>query len=278
MECPSKKRNKGCGCRKPGYPPRLFPSGKCVRGRSSDEALAFLPLPAGEAVIAHALSEAPGTRFCGVSQTLSVLRGPFSSSYPFGRAGKGSCHCKRLEKERKPSMDREETAHPGGSPSVSPELQILHCIATGIVRYQEQCVAGPGGRMIVDGTYPEPLQRGLDLLNVLRYRKGLPLVKSVEDLLAWCRKPLAEWSLDLDLEALGWELTGAERLLEGTEPSGCCLKLASLPLAEDPPRESRDGSQHTPHTALAEWCLSPRPSPGPASSTRLQSGQLASDQ
>lgn len=138
-----------------------------------------------------------------------------------------------MAQEGKPSMDMEETGHPGGSPSVSPELLILHKIAVGILHYLEQCAPGPGGRAFVDGRYPASLQRGLDWLNVLRYRKGLPLVKSVEDLLAWCRKPLAEWSLELEGQAWGWELTGAERLLEGNEPSAFCLKLASLPPAEE---------------------------------------------
>ncbi len=110
--------------------------------------------------------------------------------------------------------------------ALPPELLILHLIATGIVRYQEQCVSGPGGLVIVDGSYPEPLQRGLDLLNVLRYRKGLPLIKSVVDLLSWCRRPLAEWWLDLDLGALGWELMGEEVLIHGRLPSQLCIELA----------------------------------------------------
>jgi hypothetical protein len=64
------------------------------------------------------------------------------------------------------------------------------------------------------------------LFNVLRYRKGLPLIKSVVDLLSWCRRPLAEWSLDLDLGALGWGLMGNERLIYGHLPSQLCIELA----------------------------------------------------
>ncbi|MBX5459121.1 MAG: hypothetical protein IRZ31_19685 [Thermogemmatispora sp.] len=114
----------------------------------------------------------------------------------------------------------------GISEALPHELLILHLIATGIVRYQEQCSAGPGGLVVVDGSYPKPLQRGLDLLNVLRYRRGLPLIKSVVDLLAWCRRPLSEWSLDLDRAAPGWKLMDQEVLLHGRWPSQLCLELA----------------------------------------------------
>jgi hypothetical protein len=125
-----------------------------------------------------------------------------------------------------PVEEMDKGGEGGISEALPHELFILHLIAMGILRYQEQCVSGPVGLVLVDGSYPEPLQRGLDLLNVLRYRKGLPLVKSVVDLLSWCRRPLAEWSLDLDLEAWGWGPMDEAVLLYGRRPSQLCDELA----------------------------------------------------
>lgn len=97
-------------------------------------------------------------------------------------------------------------------------LQTLRLIAKGIIRFQQQC-ADP------ELLSPGELEHGLNMLNVLRYQRSLPLIRSVPALLAWCRKPLPEWPLDVAELGIPPELSD-QPLLEGTEPTRLCQCLA----------------------------------------------------
>lgn len=102
--------------------------------------------------------------------------------------------------------------------SLAPDILILHLIATGVIRLSERVAKGKP----LDADYPVPLQRGLDRLNVVRYRQGLPLVQSVPDLLQWCQRPFQEWSLDFRAALLDPE----DVLLAGQFPTSVCESLA----------------------------------------------------
>ncbi len=112
------------------------------------------------------------------------------------------------------------STHMEKGPTLAPELLILHLIATGVIRLYEHVTKGKP----IDSDYPIPLQRGLDRLNVLRYRQGLPLIRSVPDLLEWCRRPFKQWELDLDEAFLDPEDT----LLAGPFPTSLCESLACV--------------------------------------------------
>ena len=66
------------------------------------------------------------------------------------------------------------------------DILILHLIATGVIKLAERIAKGTP----MDLHYPIPLQIGLNRLNVIRYRCSLPLIRSIPDLLSWCRRPL----------------------------------------------------------------------------------------
>src|SRR2546426_12790805 len=73
------------------------------------------------------------------------------------------------------------------------DILILHFIATGVIQLAERVAKG----IPIDSQYPVPLQIGLNRLDVIRYRHSLPLIRSIPDILSWCRRPLKEWSLDI---------------------------------------------------------------------------------
>ncbi len=98
------------------------------------------------------------------------------------------------------------------------DILILHFIATGVILLAERVARGTP----IDSRYPIPLQIGLNRLNVIRYRHSLPLVRSVPDLLSWCRRPLKEWSLDTTLAYLDPDDT----LLDDQFPTSVCEALA----------------------------------------------------
>jgi REase associating with pPIWI_RE/pPIWI_RE three-gene island domain Y len=100
------------------------------------------------------------------------------------------------------------------------DILILHFIATGVIQLSERIARG----VPVDSHYPIPLQIGLNRLNVIRYRHSLPLIRSVPDLLSWCRRPLKEWSLDI---ALG-HLDPDDTLLDNQFPTDQCEALACV--------------------------------------------------
>ncbi len=117
--------------------------------------------------------------------------------------------------------DEEESI---GSPpfaesiDLSPDILILHFIATGVIQLAE-CVARGTP---IDSHYPAPLQIGLNRLNVIRYRHGLPLIRSVPALLSWCRRPFKEWPLDIALAHLDPDDTP----LDDQFPTSVCEALA----------------------------------------------------
>jgi hypothetical protein len=98
------------------------------------------------------------------------------------------------------------------------DVLLLHLIATGVIQLAERVARGTP----IDSHYPVPLQIGLNRLNVIRYRQGLSLVRSVPDLLSWCRRPLKEWALDIALA----QLDPDDTLLEAQFPTSICEALA----------------------------------------------------
>lgn len=141
--------------------------------------------------------------------------------------------------------DEEESI---GSPpfaesiDLSPDILILHFIATGVIQLAE-CVARGTP---IDSHYPAPLQIGLNRLNVIRYRHGLPLIRSVPALLSWCRRPFKEWPLDIALAHLDPDDT----LLDDQFPTSVCEALAcatsdvEADLSERKPLSRRFGLPH----------------------------------
>jgi REase associating with pPIWI_RE/pPIWI_RE three-gene island domain Y len=99
------------------------------------------------------------------------------------------------------------------------EMIVLHLIATGIIKRATKIELGEE----VNGDYEIPLQLGLDRLNVLRYTQAVPLIKSVPNLLAWCRKPLREW-----LPGCPAMLDPDDYLLSGPFPTELCQDLACV--------------------------------------------------
>ncbi|MBV9707911.1 MAG: hypothetical protein JO125_10950 [Chloroflexi bacterium] len=99
-----------------------------------------------------------------------------------------------------------------------PDILVLHLIATGIIQLAERVTKG----MPMNSQYPIPLQIGLNRLNVIRYRHSLPLIRSIPDLLSWCRCPLKQWSLDLTSAHLDPD----EILLDNQFPTSICDSLA----------------------------------------------------
>ncbi|NER34208.1 MAG: hypothetical protein F6J93_09230 [Oscillatoria sp. SIO1A7] len=102
-------------------------------------------------------------------------------------------------------------------PTVSDSELTLHLIATGVVKLYEAVKNGKAPSL----PYPVELQRGLDrLVLVCLGRKEKP-PQGVPDLLSWCRRPLAEWPLELPEDAG----TG-DKLLDGQSPTGICDEWA----------------------------------------------------
>lgn len=98
------------------------------------------------------------------------------------------------------------------------DILTLHLVATGVLQLAERVAKG----LPMDSQYPGPLQVGLNRLNVIRYRKGLSLVRSIPDLLSWCRRPLGEWFLDI----ASAHLDPDSKLLDSQFPTRICEALA----------------------------------------------------
>lgn len=98
------------------------------------------------------------------------------------------------------------------------DILVLHFIATGVIQLSERVAKG----MPMNSQYPIPLQIGLNRLNIIRYRHGLSLIRSIPDLLSWCRRPLKEWPLDITSAHLDPD----ETLLDNQFPTGVCESLA----------------------------------------------------
>ena len=102
--------------------------------------------------------------------------------------------------------------------NLSAEEEVLHLIASGVIRLAEGST--PGISLTVP--YPPALQMGLDRLVLACIRRGTAPVQGVPDLLAWCRRPLATWPLDLGPDTVGLD----DRLLIGTRPTQVCDEWA----------------------------------------------------
>lgn len=98
------------------------------------------------------------------------------------------------------------------------DVLLLHFIATGVIQLAERVARGTP----IDSHYPIPLQIGLNRLNVIRYHHNLPLVRSVPDLLSWCRRPFKEWPLDIALA----QLDPDDSLLDDQFSTSICEALA----------------------------------------------------
>src|SRR5260221_9824057 len=103
--------------------------------------------------------------------------------------------------------------------SLPEEMIVLHLIATGIIKRATRIELEEE----VNGDYEIPLQLGLDRLNILRYMQDVPVIKSVPELLAWCRKPLREW-----LPGCPAVLDPGDYLLSGPFPTELCQDLACV--------------------------------------------------
>lgn len=95
---------------------------------------------------------------------------------------------------------------------------VVHLVASGVVQLAERTAGGEAVRL----PYPAPLQRGLDRLTALCFRRRTEPPASVPDLLDWCRRPLASWPLQLPDGATGH----ADRLLHGALPTQVCQEWA----------------------------------------------------
>lgn len=111
--------------------------------------------------------------------------------------------------ESLPAVDRIEL------PS---DILTLHFIATGVIQLAERVAKGTP----IDSQYPIPLRLGLSRLDMVRYRHGLSLIRSVPELLSWCRRPLKEWPLEITSA----HLEPDDRLLDDQFPTSVCESLA----------------------------------------------------
>ena len=98
------------------------------------------------------------------------------------------------------------------------DILVLHLIATGVIQLAERVARGTP----MNSQYPLPLQIGLNRLNVIRYQHNLPLIRSIPDLLSWCRRTFKEWPLDIT----SVQLDPNETLLDNQFPTGVCESLA----------------------------------------------------
>ena len=105
-----------------------------------------------------------------------------------------------------------------GGIELPPDILVLHLIATGVIQLAERVAKG----ISIDWQYPVSLRIGLSRLDMIRYRHGLPLIRSVPELLSWCRRPLKDWPLDITSAHLDPD----DRLLDNQFPTSVCESLA----------------------------------------------------
>ena len=104
-------------------------------------------------------------------------------------------------------------------PTLKPDELTLSLIASGLIRLHERLKNVKAPTL----PYPPELQRGLDRLVLLCLRQRKTPPQGVPDLLDWCRKPLAEWPLELPEDA-----GSADRLLDGQIPTSLCDEWAII--------------------------------------------------
>ncbi|MFV9507466.1 MAG: hypothetical protein AB4911_23175 [Oscillochloridaceae bacterium umkhey_bin13] len=90
----------------------------------------------------------------------------------------------------------------------------MHLIASGLISLAQQARE----RAALTLPYPSSLQRGLNRLVLMCLRRDRQPPQGLMDLLAWCRKPLSTWGLELP----DGSVDGAEQLLDGQIPTATC--------------------------------------------------------
>lgn len=103
-------------------------------------------------------------------------------------------------------------------PELSPDELTLHLVASGVIKLAETVKHGQAPTL----PYPKELQRGLERLVLSCLRQGKTPPQGIPDLLSWCRRPLAEWYLELPEEKVG----AADKLLDGQIPTSICEEWA----------------------------------------------------
>lgn len=104
-------------------------------------------------------------------------------------------------------------------PALTADEITLALIATGLIQQSEKITRGEGMRY----PYPTALQRGLDRLAATRLQRNQKPPQGAMDLIAWCRRPLAVWQLEVPPELIGDD----DRLLNGVIPTALCDSWAS---------------------------------------------------
>lgn len=103
---------------------------------------------------------------------------------------------------------------PGATLTLLADELTLHLIATGLIALTQQAQE----RAAITLPYPAPLQRGLNRLVLTCLRRGRQPPQGLMDLLAWCRRPLFTWGLELP----DGSVDSAERLLDDQIPTATC--------------------------------------------------------
>jgi hypothetical protein len=97
-------------------------------------------------------------------------------------------------------------------------MDVLHLVASGVLQAKEAEREGKPLKL----PYPAPLQRGLDVLSAICLQARVDPPRSVPDLLAWCRRSLTSWPLQLGGDAA----VPGDRLLDRVEPTQLCEEWA----------------------------------------------------
>ncbi len=112
------------------------------------------------------------------------------------------------------SGQSSDLSHNEPSFNLRPDEVTLHLIASGLIKLSEQAQS----EGFLEFPYPPPLQRGLNRLALACLQRGRQPPQSLMELLDWCRKPLADWGLDLP----DGSIDNAECLLDGQIPTATC--------------------------------------------------------
>lgn len=104
------------------------------------------------------------------------------------------------------------------SPALSHDELTLRLITSGLVRLTQMIEAGSLPTL----PYPDSLQRGLNRLVATCLRKKITPPNNITDLFVWCHQPLAQWPLELPVEAMG----SADTLLHENLPTEVCDEWA----------------------------------------------------
>lgn len=113
------------------------------------------------------------------------------------------------------SKNQPELPAPAGPAfTLQPDELTVHLIASGLVTL----ALSSRERSVLAVPYPPTIQRGLNRLTLACIRRGRQPPQSLMDLLEWCRRPLADWNLELPEGSVDSD----ERLLDGQLPTATC--------------------------------------------------------